>query len=97
MPDPKRVLQSTTRFERTLKRYVSGNAQRKRCVEETFRRMEANLFDPRLKTHPLSGTLDGYHACSCGYDCRVVFELQAGVKGIEKIVLIAVGTHEDVY
>ena len=98
MPSPKRVLQSTPRFERALKRYVTGNAQRQRCVAETLRRMEADLFDPRLRTHPLSGTLEGCHASSCGYDCRVVFSLQADpAKGIEKIILIAVGKHENVY
>ena len=68
------------------------------AFRDTLRRMEADLFDQRLKTHPLSGTLDGDYASSCGYDCRIVFTLQAGgVKGIEKIVLFAVGTHEDVY
>jgi len=93
-----RVLESTRRFERALKRYVAGNSHRQRCVEETLRRMEADIFDPRLKTHTLSGKLDGFLASSCGYDCRIVFALRTDPEGsVEKITLTNVGTHEEVY
>jgi mRNA-degrading endonuclease YafQ of YafQ-DinJ toxin-antitoxin module len=60
--------------------------------------MGADLFDPRLKTHALSGTLAGFHACSCGHDCRIVFALRATAGSApDRIVLVNVGTHEVVY
>ena len=98
MIKPKRILSPISRFEKNVARYVKGNAQRKKCVLETIARMEADLYDPRLKTHALSGTLEGYFASSCGYDCRIVFSLTEDKKsGIEKIVLVNVGTHDEVY
>ena len=60
--------------------------------------MEANLYDPRLKTHALAGTFTGFHATSCGYDCRIVFALRLDPKGhLEQIILINGGTHDEVY
>ncbi len=53
---------------------------------------------PRLATHKLSGALAGVWACSCGYDCRIVFALEKDSEtGEEVIVLLDTGTHEEVY
>jgi mRNA-degrading endonuclease YafQ of YafQ-DinJ toxin-antitoxin module len=49
-------------------------------------------------THKLSGELYGLWACSCGYDCRIVFALeQAEQSGDEVVVLLDIGTHDEVY
>lgn len=40
----------------------------------------------------------GLRACSCGYDCRIVFRIEeAEDSGNEEIVLIDIGTHNEVY
>ena len=60
--------------------------------------MAENLNDPRLKTHHLSGPLAGLYACSVAYDCRIVFARQKHPKtGAETLLLINIGTHEEVY
>ena len=46
--------------------------------------------------HRLSGPLEGQDACSCGYDCRILFEWHRGSND-EAIILINVGTHDEVY
>ena len=61
--------------------------------EEIFKK---NPFDPRLKTHKLTGDLDGVWACSAGYDWRVLFEFIQH-EGSEAILLLTVGTHDEVY
>lgn len=86
----------TPRFDRSYARYTKRNLNRRRCVDETLARLRANLSDPRLKTHRLSGALDGCHACSCGYDCRILFAWERQGKP-ETVLLLAVGTHEEVY
>ena len=86
----------TARFNRALKRYAGKDRKRQKCIQETINRMMADLFDSRLRTHPLSGDLAGYMASSCGYDCRVVFSLERVQDG-ERILLVDVGTHRDVY
>ena len=90
----KRLLEPTSRFEHALKRSVGKSPARAECVAETLHQMESDLFQPRLKTHALSGKLKGFHACSCGHDCRIVFALRSGP---DRIVLINVGPHAVVY
>ena len=77
---------------------MARDRQRQDCVAETLLKMGANVFDPALKTHGLSGDLAGHYACSCGYDCRVVFKLVKDAKTKKECVLLVdVGTHDEVY
>jgi len=48
-----------------------------------------NQFDPRLKTHKLTGTLAGYFAFSVDYRHRVIFSYA----GKDRILLHTVGDH----
>ena len=51
-----------------------------------------------LKTHKLSGWLKGLWACSVEYDCRIVFALEPDPDtGDDMIVLIDLGSHDEVY
>lgn len=92
---PRKVV-FTPGFDRALKRYAGRDAKRRKCVNDTIHRLMTNLTDPRLRTHALTGSLAGSFACFCGYDCRIVFELDR-LKGEDCIVLVAVGTHDEVY
>jgi mRNA-degrading endonuclease YafQ of YafQ-DinJ toxin-antitoxin module len=53
-------------------------------------------FDPRLKTHKLKGELKGSWGCTAGYDLRIVFKF-VEYEGAEAILLLTIGTHEEVY
>ncbi|WP_299516923.1 hypothetical protein [Mucilaginibacter sp.] len=53
------------------------------------------MLDPTLRTHKLSGKLAAYLACSCGYDCRIIFTIEKD--NVENILLLDIGTHDDVY
>ena len=60
--------------------------------------MEIDVFAPSLGTHKLSGNLNGLQSCSCGYDCRIVFSIEQGTEpDHEVIVLLDIGTHDEVY
>lgn len=64
-----RELVLTPRFERAFRRLVAKNPALQPHLETALRRMAADVGDPRLKTHHLSGQLKGLHACSvCGQD-----------------------------
>lgn len=94
----RRDVVETPGFARALRKFAGRNRKRQDCVAETLLRMGAEVFDPRLRTHGLSGNLDGRYACSCGYDCRIVFELVKNPPGGgESILLLDVGTHDEVY
>ena len=58
----------------------------------------ADTANPLLKTHKLHGELEGLFACSVEYDLRIVFDIVENSRTKEKeILLIDIGTHEEVY
>jgi len=60
--------------------------------------MQEDVFAASLGTHKLSGTLEGLRACSCGYDCRIVFSIERNLAdGSEVVVLFDLGMHDEVY
>lgn len=93
-----RPLVETPRFRRMFRRHVRRNPALRTRIEETLRLMSEDVFAPSLATHKLSGELFGLLACSCGYDCRIVFAIEIDdVEQQEVILLISIGTHEEVY
>ena len=67
-------------------------------VFETLRRLTESPSDPVLKTHKLSGRLSGLWACWVEYDCRIIFALKHDpVGGGQLILLVDIGTHDEVY
>ncbi|WP_230967434.1 type II toxin-antitoxin system YafQ family toxin [Nostoc commune] len=67
-------------------------------IEETIAAMENDIFAANLGTHKLEGKLLGLFSCSCGYDCRIVFSLKSDEESEEQVViLLDIGTHDDVY
>lgn len=59
--------------------------------------MQSDIFASELETHKLGGKLTGSRACSCGYDCRIVFSIENVDVNLEAIVLLDIGTHARVY
>jgi mRNA-degrading endonuclease YafQ of YafQ-DinJ toxin-antitoxin module len=93
-----RELVPTPRFERAFRGLVRRNPSLQGLIESALLRMARNIDDPRLKTHHLSGQLTGLYACSAAYDCRIVFAKQRHPKtGEEVLLLINIGSHEEVY
>lgn len=93
-----RPLVETPKFRRSFRRFVRHNSALQQRIEETLRQMEIDVFAPQLGVHKLSGELLGLLACSCGYDCRIIFTVETGKSGIgEVILLLDIGSHDDVY
>ncbi len=79
-------------FVKKLQKYHRKNP---RLIEKYNRKVKLFLQDPHnvsLKTHKLSGDLDGYYAFSIEEDVHVVFEWQG-----EKVTFIKIGSHDEVY
>lgn len=94
----KRKFVITSRFKRSLQKFVKGNQRLAKQIETTLSTMEDNVFAPNLATHRLKGDLEGFRACSCGYDCRIIFTIEPEPEtGEEVIVLLNIGSHDDVY
>jgi addiction module RelE/StbE family toxin len=92
----RRELVRTTAFVRAMRRYLKKRRQAAPEVSATLELLAADAFDPRLKTHKLTGDLDDTWACSAGYDLRILFEFVQH-DDAEAILLLTMGSHDEVY
>lgn len=93
-----RQLVITPKFKRLFCKLALLNPQLQERIEDTLQQMQEDVFLPRLATHSLQGELSGLSACSCGYDCRIVFSLEIDHETNEEvIILLDIDTHHDVY
>jgi mRNA interferase YafQ len=93
-----RKLITTPRFDRALRKFTKRNLVLKERIQKTLKQMEEDVFAATLDTHKLGGSLEGINACSCGYDCRILFSMEPDTEtDLELIVLLDVGSHDDVY
>ncbi len=93
-----RELVLTAKFKRAFRKSVRHNARLQKRIEDTLMQMQKDIFMPSLGTHKLSGALEGLRASSCGYNCRIVFSIEQNpVDGVQVIVLLDIGTHDEVY
>jgi addiction module RelE/StbE family toxin len=94
----KRKFFVTSRFQRSLRKFTKGNSRLQKQIEKTLQEMEIDLYAPNLATHRLKGEFEGLRACSCGYDCRIIFSLEKDIETNEElVVLLNIGSHDDVY
>ena len=74
-------------FRRAFKRQTRNNSNLERRIFEVI----------ELMTHKLRGRLEGLWACWVEHDCRIVFAFEPAESGEDRIVLIDIGTHDEVY
>jgi addiction module RelE/StbE family toxin len=93
-----RVLIYDESFRRDLKRRCKNRPQLQAKVLNTLSLLEIDPFSPTLKTHKLQGELKDLWSCSVEYDFRIVFYFQKLENEKEDaIVLVDIGTHDEVY
>ncbi len=83
-------------FVRAVKRLGKQDRAALAAIRSTLEILQENPFDPRLGSHKLKGHLAGLWSCSAGYDLRIVFEISKH-NDEEIILLVSVGTHDEVY
>lgn len=92
----RRTLLQSSAFARDLRAWLKSRPGSARDVEATLAQLSADASHPSLRSHKLKGRLAGCWACSAGYDLRIVFEFVQH-EGAEAILLLTVGTHDEVY
>ncbi len=91
-------LKSSPQFEKAYRKFIRRYPLSQRKIDETILRMENDTESPLLHTHKLSGKLRGLSACSCGYDCRIIFSIEYDKETCKDfLLLIDIGTHDEVY
>jgi len=93
-----RALVLTPKFKKAYSRYVRRDRRLQDRMEETLRQMQADVYASSLHSHKLSGKLSELWACSCGYDCHIVFAIEGDPETSQEVlVLLDIGRHDEVY
>lgn len=93
-----RKLSWDSSFRRAFKRRTRRDSILQERIFDVLDQLARDPFLPTLKTHKLSGQLQGLWACWVEYDCRIIFAFETKPQtGEELIVLIDLGTHDEVY
>ena len=90
MKRPISKIRATSHFARQFKRLSPAIQEIAEARERIFR---ADAFDPRLRTHKLSGRLKDVWAFSVTYEVRIVFEFLEA----DEVAFHSIGPHEIVY
>jgi mRNA interferase YafQ len=92
----RRTLLRSTAFARDLRGWLKSRPKAADDLAAVLEQLSADAAHPSLRSHKLSGQLAGCWACSAGYDLRIVYEFVQH-EGAEAILLLALGTHDEVY
>ena len=92
----RRSLLRSSAFLRRAKSVLKKHPQWSADLQLTLDLLATDCFHPRLKTHRLKAELEGCWACSAAYDLRLIFKF-VEYQGAEAILLLTIGTHEEVY
>lgn len=80
-------------FKRALKKRILIDKETERAFWEKLEIFCSNPFNPLLRTHKLSGGLEGLWSFSIAYDIRVIFQFLEK----NKVLLTDIGSHDEVY
>ncbi len=92
----RRILLRSPAFGRDLRKWLKSHPDSTSPIDATLDLLSADAMEPSLRTHKLRGSMAGCWACSADYDLRIVFEFTQQ-DGSEAILLLALGTHDEVY
>ena len=92
----RRTLLPSAAFTRAARKIAKRSAAAATDIQTALERLAADAFDPRLKTHKLSGELATSWACSAGRDLRIIFSFVQH-EGAEVVLLESAGSHDEVY
>lgn len=81
-------------YQRKERKFFKKHADLLDKYTEVLKKLKSDPFEPSLKTHKLKGGLSEFYACSLTYEYRIVctFLIEN-----EIIVLVDIGSHDDVY
>jgi addiction module RelE/StbE family toxin len=88
----------SNRFIRIIKKNLKRNPDLRDKIINTLHLIEDDVFHPSLHTHKLKGKYIGSWACSVDFSYRIIFDIIIDDKsGINEILLLSFGSHDEVY
>ncbi|MCM2265365.1 MAG: plasmid stabilization protein [Desulfuromonadales bacterium] len=84
----------TAAFTRTAKKFLSQHPDLRAKFTATLRDLETDPFQPHLRYHHLTGSLNGLQAISLTYSYRITLTVMLTE---QEIILLDIGSHDEVY
>ncbi len=84
----------TYQYTKVEKKFFKKHNDLLQKYATTLKKLQKDPFESSLKTHKLKGKLSDFYACSLTYEYRIILLIKIVD---EELVLINIGTHDDVY
>lgn len=81
-------------YQRKERKFFKKHTNLLDKYNEVLSKLKIDPFEPSLKTHKLKGEWSDFYACSLTYEYRIVCTF---IIRDEVIVLVDIGSHDDVY
>ena len=95
-------LVKTSNFIRSAKKYARNNSDFLRALNESLTLLTKDPSTSKLKTHKLKGELKEFWSCSVDYNIGILFQFVKAIDSVsgqpvEAILLVDIGSHDEVY
>ena len=84
----------THSYEKKAAKFIKKHPELKNQYSKTLQLMEINPNHPSLRLHQLKGKLSDLHTISINISYRITIEF---ITQEDTIILISIGTHDEVY
>ncbi|MEH2381199.1 MAG: type II toxin-antitoxin system mRNA interferase toxin, RelE/StbE family [Nostoc sp.] len=85
-------------FVRAFKRVAKKNPELRSQIEQVLQQIAEDPFQLSLCSHKLKGDSSGRYSCSIDYRNRILFKFVTNTESPEEeILLLTLGSHDDVY
>ncbi len=88
------AIEASNSFLRRAKKFFTKHLDLKKAFAGVVDDLRKDPFQPHLELHSLGGKLQGCYAVSLTYSYRITLTLMVTEK---EIILIDLGSHDDVY
>ncbi len=85
------------RFERSYKKFTKNNFSIIVKIDNAIKEISLNPYFNNVNSHKLSGNLSHLYSCKCGFDCRIIYEVLQNSEYSNQIILLDIGTQDEVY
>ncbi len=93
-----RELVLTQYFSRRFAKFQKKHPELLEKIEQVLEMLQINPYTPVLETHKLKGKLEKRYACTVAYDLRIIFSFDPrDPPELAAVVLLNIGTHDEVY
>ncbi|WP_231506099.1 type II toxin-antitoxin system RelE/ParE family toxin [Planktothrix serta] len=75
-------------FKRAFRKLIKKNPEMSDRIINVLNLLSIDPLTPSLKSHKLTGSLEGLWSCSVAYDCRIIFTFAQDEESEESLIVL---------